>query len=53
MNNKPEDRQEAGAETGFPKNYVFAGTDTDAKKQIGNAVSPNLSEALIYSALSA
>ncbi len=45
--------KELAAATGFPDGYIFAGTDTDAKKQIGNAVSPNLSEALIYSALSA
>ncbi|MBO4304639.1 MAG: DNA cytosine methyltransferase [Lentisphaeria bacterium] len=45
--------RELAAATGFPSDYKFAGTDTDTKKQIGNAVSPNLSEALIYSALSA
>ena len=38
---------------GFPPDYKFAGKKKDQVKQIGNAVSPNLSEALIYSALSA
>ena len=38
---------------GFPSNYKFVGKKKDQVKQIGNAVSPNLSEALIYSALSA
>ena len=38
---------------GFPSDYKFVGNKKDQVKQIGNAVSPNLSEALIYSALSA
>jgi len=38
---------------GFPPDYKFAGKKNEQVKQIGNAVSPNLSEALIYSALSA
>lgn len=38
---------------GFPADYKFAGKKKDQVKQIGNAVSPNLSEALIYSALCA
>lgn len=37
---------------GFPGDYKFAGNKSEQVKQIGNAVSPNLSEALIYSALS-
>lgn len=39
--------------TGFSHDYVFAGSDTDAKKQIGNAVCPNLAEALYSAILSA
>ena len=39
--------------TGFPHDYGFAGTDTDAKKQIGNAVPPPLAEALYRAALAA
>lgn len=38
---------------GFPDGYEFAGNKSEQVKQIGNAVCPNLSEALIYSALSA
>jgi len=38
---------------GFPPDYKFAGKHDEKVKQIGNAVSPNLSEALIYSALCA
>jgi len=38
---------------GFPPDYKFAGKKNEQVRQIGNAVSPNLSEALIYSALSA
>lgn len=38
---------------GFPADYKFAGKKKDQVKQIGNAVSPTLSEALIYSALCA
>ena len=38
---------------GFPADYKFAGNKTEQVKQIGNAVCPNLSEALIYSALCA
>lgn len=44
---------ELAAGMGFPKDYLFAGSKKDQVKQIGNAVSPNLSEALISSALSA
>lgn len=39
--------------TGFPHDYIFAGSDTDAKKQIGNAVCPNLAEALYAAILAA
>ena len=39
--------------TGFPHDYQFAGTDTDAKKQIGNAVPPPLAEALYKAVLAA
>lgn len=39
--------------TGFSHDYVFSGTDTDAKKQIGNAVPPPLARALYLAALSA
>ena len=39
--------------TGFAHDYVFSGTDTDAKKQIGNAVPPPLARALYLAALSA
>lgn len=38
---------------GFPDGYEFAGNKSEQVKQIGNAVCPNLSEALIFSALSA
>ena len=38
---------------GFPPDYKFVGKKNEQVRQIGNAVSPNLSEALIYSALSA
>ena len=44
---------ELAAAMSFPKNYKFAGTKTDAVKQIGNAVPPRLAEALIDSAISA
>lgn len=44
---------ELAAGMGFPADYKFAGSKSEQVKQIGNAVSPNLSEALIYSALSA
>lgn len=39
--------------TGFSHDYIFAGSDTDAKKQIGNAVCPNLAEALYLAILAA
>lgn len=39
--------------TGFAGNYVFCGGDTAAKKQIGNAVCPDLARALYLAALSA
>ena len=39
--------------TGFPHEYSFAGTDTQAKKQIGNAVPPPLARALYLAALAA
>ena len=45
--------KELAAATSFPENYIFAGTDTDAKKQIGNAVPPVLAEALYRAFLAA
>jgi DNA (cytosine-5)-methyltransferase 1 len=39
--------------TGFDHDYVFQGTDTDAKKQIGNAVPPPLARALYLAVLEA
>lgn len=39
--------------TGFPHDYQFCGSDTDAKKQIGNAVPPALAEALYRAVLAA
>lgn len=36
-----------------PKDYKFCGTKTEVIRQIGNAVCPKLSEALITAALSA
>ena len=42
---------ELAAGMGFPPEYKFAGNKSEKIKQIGNAVSPKLSEALIYSAL--
>lgn len=44
---------ELAAAMSFPKTYKFAGTKTDAVRQIGNAVPPRLAEALIESAISA
>lgn len=44
---------ELAAGMGFPKNYKFAGNKSEQVRQIGNAVCPNLAEALIYSALCA
>lgn len=38
---------------GFPADYKFAGNKSEQVRQIGNAVCPNLAEALIYSALCA
>ena len=35
----------------FPDDYIFCGSDSDAKKQIGNAVPPVLAEALYRSVL--
>ena len=35
----------------FPEDYIFCGSDSDAKKQIGNAVPPVLAEALYRSVL--
>lgn len=45
--------KELAAATSFPENYLFAGSDTDAKKQIGNAVPPVLTEALYRAFLAA
>ena len=45
--------RELAAATGFPNDYVFVGGDTAAKKMIGNAVCPDLAEALIRSILAA
>jgi DNA (cytosine-5)-methyltransferase 1 len=45
--------RELAAATGFPQDYKFAGSDTDAKKMIGNAVCPDLAEALYRAVLSA
>lgn len=42
----------AGAQ-GFPKDYRFAGSKTDAIKQIGNAVTVNMAKALVMAALGA
>lgn len=39
--------------TGFPADYEFSGTDTDAKRQIGNAVPPPLAKALYMAVLAA
>lgn len=45
--------QELSAATGFPAGYQFAGGDTAAKKQIGNAVCPDLAQALYRAILAA
>jgi len=37
--------------TGFENDYIFCGSDTDAKKQIGNAVPPHLARALYLAEL--
>lgn len=42
---------ELAAAQGFPKNYRFSGTKTEAIKQIGNAVPRNLARALVLSAI--
>jgi len=44
---------ELAAATGFPAEYRFAGGDTAAKKQIGNAVCPDLARALYLAILAA
>lgn len=44
---------ELAAGMGFPADYKFAGNKSEQVRQIGNAVCPNLAEALIYSALCA
>lgn len=44
---------ELAAATGFPDGYKFAGGSTAAKKQIGNAVCPDLAEALYRAVLAA
>lgn len=44
---------ELSAATGFPAGYQFAGGDTAAKKQIGNAVCPDLAQALYRAVLAA
>jgi len=38
---------ELAAASSFPSDFRFAGTDTEIKKQIGNAVPPALAEALL------
>jgi len=45
--------QELSVATGFPAGYQFAGGDTAAKKQIGNAVCPDLAQALYRAVLAA
>ena len=45
--------KELAAAMSFPENYIFEGTDTDIKKQIGNAVPPVLAEALYRAFLAA
>lgn len=45
--------RELAAATGFPDGYVFVGGDTAAKKMIGNAVCPPLTEALLRAVLAA
>ena len=45
--------KELAAATGFPPDYIFCGKDEDAKKMIGNAVCPDLAEALIRAVLAA
>ncbi len=45
--------KELAAATGFPDGYMFAGGDTAAKKQIGNAVCPCLASALYRAFLAA
>ena len=45
--------KELAAATGFPQGYRFAGGDTAAKKQIGNAVCPALTSALYRAFLAA
>ena len=45
--------KELAAATSFPENYIFAGKDTEIKKQIGNAVPPVLAEALYRAFLAA
>ena len=42
---------ELSAAMGFPKDYIFSGTKTDAKRQIGNAVECNISRALVSTIL--
>ena len=44
---------ELAAAMSFPRDYVFCGGDTAAKKQIGNAVPPVLAEALYRAVLAA
>ena len=44
---------ELAAAMSFPKDYKFVGTKTEQIRQIGNAVCPKLSEALISAAISA
>ena len=45
--------KELAAATGFPAGYRFFGGDTAAKKQIGNAVCPDLAAALYRAFLAA
>ena len=44
---------ELAAAMSFPRDYVFCGSETAAKKQIGNAVPPLLAEALYRAVLAA
>ena len=43
---------ELSAATSFPKDYAFAGNESQKKAQIGNAVPRNLARSLVLAALS-
>jgi DNA (cytosine-5)-methyltransferase 1 len=45
------DLDELSAAQGFPRDYLFTGTKTDGVKQVGNAVPPCFSEALVTAAI--